>query len=239
MNEGFRGHLEECLKHLGARFADRFPKGSKGAAEARRPMAEFCGVNIHTATGWLYRSDHLPQGEEYIKVMCFLELNGYRVIESEKLPQRCRNFARLIGYGLIETQAAAEMLSYNATSSLFKVLRGEVGVSAEVEGKLWDFWRARKDKLDDVIEKATVKYRLNFQTGVRQSPVSQAEIPTTTNCPRDGVVDIMQGLLRLLDSGILQNLSDADWDALSNSKSMILRLSSHMSTLSARLVRPV
>ncbi|OHA89758.1 MAG: hypothetical protein A3C70_00665 [Candidatus Zambryskibacteria bacterium RIFCSPHIGHO2_02_FULL_43_14] len=244
VNDNFRGHLEECLKHLTVRLLEAYPKGSKSAAKARQPMAEFCGVQIHAITGWLYRSDHLPRGEKYIKLLCFLEINGYKVIEFERLSQKCRNFARLIGFGLITSQQAAEMLGYSGvspTSTLFEMLRGNERASSKVEEKLWDMWKVRKDKLDETIEKVTEKYRLNFSKVSNQSLMSMSENLVATNnngCPRDGVVDIMQGLLRLLDSGVLQDLSDTDWTALRGSSSMILRLSSHLSTLSARLVRP-
>jgi len=100
-----------------------------------------------------------------------------------------------------------------------------------------------KDKLDEAIEKATKKYGLNFSKVSHQQTASaqteRSDAPNTSNCPRDGVVDIMHGLLKLLDSGVLQELTVAEWVALRESGSTtILRLSSHLSTLSARLVEP-
>lgn len=43
-HEVFRGHLEECLRHLGTSLASSVPKGSRGAAQAKKPLADFCGV---------------------------------------------------------------------------------------------------------------------------------------------------------------------------------------------------
>lgn len=238
----FRGYMAECLKHMGGRFLEVYPKGNKRAAEAKRPMAKFCGVSVDTVTGWLYRNDHLPRGEQYIRLMCFLELNGYKVIEAERLQQKLHNFIRLIGFGLISVTEAVEILGYNDPSVLFALLRGDRGASDEVGQKLWDMWRARKDQLDEAVEKASEEFRLNFSKAIvspRPTPTTEESIPSGgNNCPKDGVVDIMQGLLRLLDSGALSNLTDADWVTLRNSSGMILRLSSHLSTISAKLVSP-
>lgn len=241
VNDGFRGHVEECVRHLSARFLDAFPKGSKLSTERKRPIAEFCGVNIHAVDGWFFRGNHLPRGEHHLKLLCFLDLNGYKVIEFEGMPLKCKNFAKLIGYGLIKSEDAIEMLGYTQTSELFRALRGDVGLSKDREEKIWDMWKVRKDKLDEAVEEALHRFRLSFSKKRNQEVVeSRAVVPSTPNtshCPRDGVVDIMQGLLKLLDSGVLQDLTDTDWDALRNSSSTVLRLSSHLSTLSAKLVK--
>ncbi|MBI2086588.1 MAG: hypothetical protein HYT69_00190 [Candidatus Zambryskibacteria bacterium] len=240
MNDNFRGHLEECIKHFAARFSESFPKGSKEAAEAKRPIAKFCGVSVATVTRWLYHANSLPKGEENIKLMHFLDLNGYKVIELERVPQKCRNFAKLIGFSLITSQQATDMLGYTQTSSLFQLLRGNREASDDRDQKLWDMWKVRKDKLDEAVEKAVQRFRLNFSPASEHStvPTETLVTPNFNNYPKDGVIDIMQGLLRFLDGGVLQDLSDADWVALRNSSSVVLRLSSHLSTLSARLVKP-
>ena len=243
MSEGFRGHLEESVRHLAARFLEVYQKGSREVTEAKQPMAEFCGVGIHTITRWLYHEGRLPKGDEAIKLMCFLEINGYKVIEFERAPQNCRNFAKLIGFGLITSQEATKMIGYTKISSLYKLLRGDHGTHDDREQKLWDMWKVRKDKLDEAIEKSVEKYRLDFSKQPRQPQLVEkiGITPISSDnhgCPRDGVIDIMQGLLRILDGGVLQDLSNAEWEALRPSSSMILRLSSHLSTLSAKLVRP-
>ena len=125
MSEIFRGHVEECLKHLGLKLYQGIPRGSRGASEAKRPIADFCGVTVDTTTRWLNDPKHLPVGEVYIRLMCFLSVNGYRVLELERMKPKVRNFARLIGFGLVTSQEAAEMLNYSQISTLFQVLRGD------------------------------------------------------------------------------------------------------------------
>lgn len=240
MSEIFRGHVEECLRHLGLKLYQGISKGSRGAAEAKRPMADFCRVTVDTTTRWLNDPRHLPVGEVYIRLVCFLSINGYKVLELERMKPKVRNFARLIGFGLVTSQEAAEMLNYSQVSTLFQVLRGDHGATEGRGEKMWDMWQVRKDKLDKVVEDATEKYRLSFLNPPIQPDVlssTSSEVRVTTGCPRDGVINIMQGLLSLLDAGTLQNPTDADWVALRGSSGTILRLSSHLSTLSAQLVK--
>lgn len=243
MNDSFRGHLQECIRHFAARFTEAYPKGSRESAERKRPIAEFCGVNIHTVTDWFFRADNVPVGDRYLKLLCFLDLNGYKVIEFERFSLKCKNFTRLIGFGVIKSEDAAVMLGYSNVSELFRVLRGISGSSKDREEKMWDMWKVRKDELDAKIEEAAAKYRLRFTPSQSSFPATrepQRDLHSSPQraCPKDGVVDVMKGLLKLLNSGVFDNLSDADWAAVRESGGTILELSSHLSTLSARLVKP-
>ncbi len=187
----------------------------------------------------------MPRGEQYYKLLCFLDLNGYKVIELEGMAIRCKNFTLLIGFGVLTSKDATEMLGYTQISELYRALRGDTGLSKDRERKMWDLWQARKDKLDEAVEEAGKRFRLNFSRARETQSIgvveSKVAMPATTKPPdylRDGAVDIMEGLLKMLDSGVLLDLTDADWAALRNSSSTVLRLSSHLSTLSAKLVKP-
>ncbi len=245
MKEVFRGHLDECIQHLSELFLQTYPRGSKEAATAKRPMAKFCKVTIDSVTRWLYRTASLPVGEARIRLMCFLEVNGYRVLEMERMSVRHRNFAMLIGYGLLDADKAAEMLGYGHTSLLYQIFRGDHGPSEDKDQKMWDIWKGRKDQLDEAMEQAGKKFRIPLAGPENHGPIHQeppastsANSPASSGCPRDGVVNIMEGLLKFLDSGVLENLTPEDWVTLRKSGSTVLRLSSHLSTLSAKLVKP-
>lgn len=103
----FRGHFDECLKHLGKSIFALVRRCSEEATLAKKPVADFCGVQICSVSRWL-RGTVLPIGEQYIKLMCYLDLVGYRVIELERMPKGRRYFAELIGFGLISSKQAAE-----------------------------------------------------------------------------------------------------------------------------------
>jgi hypothetical protein len=240
VNEVYRGYLEECLRHLSVRFSQSIPRGTRGASAAKKPVADFCGVTIDTVTRWLNNSKHLPVGEQYIKLMCFLDLQGYKVLELERMKPKFRNFAMLIGYGLITSEQATEMLGYSNPSTFYQLLRGDHGAGDEKERKMWDMWKARKDELDDAIEKARTRFRLDLSPSLGGGQAASPEKPAAEkkSCPSDGLIEIMHGLVMMLDSGILNDLSDRQWAELREAGgNTILRLSSHLSSLSARLVK--
>ena len=145
--EIFRGHLEECFDHYIETLSFIAPKGTRGSPEAKRPLVGFCGVTISTVTRW-FNQKILPIGEILIKLTCFLQLLGYRVIEFERLPQIRRNFAELIGFGLLSGQEACQLLGYKKSNSLYLVLQGKEGMSQEKKEKMWEVWKKRRVELE-------------------------------------------------------------------------------------------
>ncbi len=230
-NEVFRGHFDECLQHLGAYFESMIKGGSRGAAQAKKPIADFCGVSVSTVVRWLYDNNSSPVGEARIKLMSYLDMIGYVVIELEKMPKYQRNFAELIGYGLITAEKAVELLGYGSTSTLYQVLQGHHGASGDKEQKMWDMWKARKDELVLRKEESQELYSLDASLKIR----SRAEDAKPAILPvrQMAVVKIMEGLLLLLEEGPLSESNNAD---LQRSADTILRLSAHMSTLSSQLI---
>lgn len=230
-HEVFRGHLEECFRHLGTSLTSSVPKGSRGVTLAKQPVAEFCGVTIRSITRWLHNTESFPIGETLIKLMCYLDMVGYRVIELERMPKVRRNFAELVGYGLLTSDQAAEFLGYASTSTLYQVLQGHHGASADKDQKMWDAWKVRKEELVFKKEKSQELYRLDIPFKIR--PKAEDSKPAISASRQTAVVNIMKGLLSLLEEGALSESSFAD---LQRSADTILRLSAHLSALSSRLI---
>ena len=87
--EVFREHFEECLRHFANRFNAKHPPGKKGLPRIRKPIADFCGVGDSAVQAWLSEDQgKSPVGEAEVRLKCFLDLNGYRIIELERLPRR-------------------------------------------------------------------------------------------------------------------------------------------------------
>lgn len=232
-HEVFRGHLEECLWHLGTSLASSVPKGSRGAAQAKKPLADFCGVTIDSVTRWFHGTGSFPIGEPLIKLMCYLDMVGYRVIELERIPKVRRNFAELIGYGLLTSNQAAELLGYSSTSTLYQVLQGHHGASEDKDQKMWDAWKERKEELQQKKEKSQELYRLDIPLKVRP----KAELLRQVSAIRlKAVVSIMEGLLALLEEDSFEKLSDGGLADLKTSVDTVLRLSAHLSALISRLI---
>ena len=237
-SEVFRGHLEECLRHLGASIAERFPKQAREAAQAKKPIANFCGVTIKSATLWL-KDNSLPTGETLIKLMCYLDTIGYRIIELERIPKEQRNFAELIGFGILSAREAAELVGYDKPSRLYELFRRNVGIGKEKKQKIWDLWKEKKDVLELKKEQTQKLYwsetllaapkELQHQLAL----ATKEAIPTKQQAPphKATVVSIMEGLLSLLEESPGDTLAD-----LQGFTEVVLRLSASLNLLSSRLI---
>jgi len=152
--EPFRGHLVECFKDYVSELQKEHPPGSKTAGKAKEPMARFCGVITHTVQRWFL--GHLPIGDLQFKLMCFLERQGYVIIELERLPQAQRGLVELIGYGLIGIEEASKLLQYANTSTLSAVLQGKQGCIGHRQDLMWKIWKERHEELERVKHGGTV-----------------------------------------------------------------------------------
>jgi len=198
----FRGHLDECLRYLGRIFNAQIAKRSKNVSKARQPMADFCGVSSETVKIWLDGNSALPIGEPHIKLMFYLDMLGYKVIELERMKKPRRNFAALIGFGLLSIEQAIQLVGYAKTSPLFKVLRGEENTSKGKESKMWNIWKEKKDSLERAMNEARVKYALPIKLIEERIPVTiqgaGPEIEIGAASRNSALVDIISGLSALL-----------------------------------------
>lgn len=241
LQEVFRGHLYECLKHLAERFNRVMPKGKHGAVSAKNPMAEFCGVAVNSVTRWFDGSERAPVGETSLKLMCFLDTNGYRVIELERMARPHRKFAELIGFGLISAQEAIVLLGYVRCRNLYRVLKGEKEPGKDKEAKMWSSWKERKEELEQRKRLSREKFRLAFldvqpeKESVAEPASPVAHVATHVSWQKVAT-GLMESLLALFDEGLLNNPSDEELVALQKiAGNTVLQLSMHLSELSSRL----
>ena len=83
--EVYREHLDECFRHFARRLLQKAPRGSKDSTKSRKPIVDFCEVCDTTVVDWVNAESLMPTGENRIKLMCFLDLNAYRVFALERL----------------------------------------------------------------------------------------------------------------------------------------------------------
>lgn len=224
--EVFRGHLDECFKHYCVKANFHATRGSNRAAEAKRPMAEFCGVEVSSVTRWI-RGGGFPLGDVMLKLMCFLDVIGYRVIELEKMSKYRRGFAELIGYGLLSGDEAAKATGYSHTSTLFQIFLGNGNPSKGKEELMWNMWKQRREEL----EKKKVECQKLYASPSRSQPKTDDVRQKLTSTPpsNKALVNIMEGLLELLK----ESSPDEDFG---DSVDTVLQLSAKMSSLSSRLI---
>lgn len=229
--EVFRGHMEECVRHFGKEIAAS-TNGWREAAKLKRPGTDFCGVTIDTMNRW-FNGGPLPVGETLIKLMSYLDLIGYRVIEFERMPKGRRNFAELVGYGLMSGKQASELLGYASPSTFYAVMQGAHEASADKDHKMWDTWKERKEELQSHKEKALRLCSLDALTKhSTMAEMSKAPERQTHASRQSATISIMNGLLALLEQS-----SDDDLTDLRQSADTVLRLSARLSDLSSRLLK--
>jgi hypothetical protein len=241
--EVFRDHFEDCLMHFANRFNAKMPQGKKGLVEARKPIADFCGASDATVRSWLSDCERrLPMGGLELKLKCFLDLNGYRIIEFERLPKVIRNFAELIGFGILSIEEAGEVLGFSKCSTLYPILsqKGrDTGISKVKESKMFDIWKERKGELEHKKKEALKHYRLDFLNQASSPAMSQPLLfPTkggTAAVRRSAVLTILEGLLALLE-GSFDELSESELaDLKEHYDGNILQLATRLSDLSSKL----
>lgn len=226
--EIFRGHLDECVKHLSERVIQRWPEGGKGAAKAKKPMAVFCGVGVKTVADWLRPPFRTPNGETYFKFICYLDLMGYRVIELENTPKTHRNFLELIGYGLLTGAEASRTVGYSEPSDCYRALRGTNGISSKKEEVMWALWKEKKNQLAEKKVAST-----DLRIALHQETAFAAETPIVPAKGKQAVLSIMDGLVELLDGGALNQLTNEE---IAGSERTIVRLTAHMNRINSRIV---
>ncbi|MES3004524.1 MAG: hypothetical protein V4690_00255 [Patescibacteria group bacterium] len=243
--EVFRGHFNECFIHMKERFEATSAPRSKNRLKPLKPLMDFCGVEENTVRNWLRKEDPNICGELYVRVTCFLDLNGYKVIEFERCDKGIRNFVELIAYRVISVEDALNILHMPRISGLFAMFRGDRGVSSERHAKMWDFWKSTRNEIFQKKKMAAEKYRLSFLSRSKEvdKPIEEmvramAEPTSSIESRRTATMYIMYGLRSLLDEGILKNLSAEELGDLSHEDVLcVSSLSAHFSTLASDIVR--
>ncbi len=228
--EIFRGHFEECLNHFNLIIASRAPKHTREATQIKRIMADFCGVDLRCIDRWL-RCKNPHGGAQYFRVMCYLDMVGYRVIELERMPKVLRNIAELISFGIISADETVELLQYSQKSQLFAVIRGDYGISQEKEQRAWNIWKQRREDLEKKKEQVLREiYRLDVSPKVyaKAGQASVAAMPMA-------IVKIMEGLLALLENEYFQG-PESSFAEIRQSIDTVLKLSARLNELSSRLI---
>ncbi len=244
--EVFRGHWDQCFDHFVDRFIRSAPRNAKGSQKAKEPIAAFCGVKSHTITRWIYEQGVKPVGDVALKLMCFLDIQGYRIIELERKKPLFRGLLELIGYGILSAQKVAMELGYTEASRVYGMLRGDFDPTGEKKEKILKVWAHGREELGRVKEERRKEFHLNLpsdgsvsshRSSLRTVPVALHD--NDFNPHEQAGISVMQGLLALFEAGLFSDLSNGNANRLQRaSGKAILRLSSYLSALSSKLMTP-
>ena len=245
--EVLRDHFDECFEHFIRAFNVAFPPMARHRLKsAAMPIVEFCDVDTATVGVWLTPNPSRKTnivGLSRLKLYCFLDLQGYRIIEFERLSATFRNLAEIIGYGIESPDNVASEIGFAHTSEIYAAMRGDRGVSQDREEKMWSYWKSRRELLEQKKKDAQRKFVIEFPGQIQveeqsvakviRMPESQSQIAVR----RRATLQIMEGLVLLLDEGVLESLNEKELQELDSAAQMcITKLSAHMSVLNMRLI---
>lgn len=246
-DEVMRGHVEECLEHLQKRFNSKIKRRSPGRLEALKPLIDFCQISQATASKLMDidKDPDPPKGRILIKLICYLNFHGYRVIEFERTQPVLRNFAELIGYGVLSADEAFRLVGYHDSQQIYQVIWEREGLSKEKEAKIWEIWKGRRDELEQKKRNAFKDYNLQilFKTDssvdyVEQQALLPLDLAGGDVSRRLALINILKGTLGLFDSGLFNDLSSNEINDLKQYGRMIHRLNIHLSNLSLKINAP-
>ena len=244
--EIFREHFEECIEHLARLFNSKFPGGKKDRYTPVKKMMDFCGIMAEgTIRRWFLSPKNPPVGVVALKLMCYLDLNGYRVIEFERMPRNLRNLSELLGYSVITAEKVSDLLNCKQVSNVFGICRSDRGLSRDKEGKLWEICKENRDELERKKKDAFKNSRLDFLFATPSTPevieqqvLAMSEPQGSISSRRSATICIMRGLLGLLDEGLFQELSENDMSLLEQRDVILIAdLSAKFSTINSYLMR--
>jgi hypothetical protein len=236
----YRGHFDECLRHFKKRFHAVVPKGSKGAADQKKPFAEFCSVGVPTITRWL-GGDETPLGAPRLMCMFWLEINGYHVIELSRMKKVLRNFAELIAFRVITSQAATEIVGFSKVTSLYQVFYGQVGTSEAKETRMYESWKEHRQVLAELKERAVALYTFNSPAQKLHQTVPRQDSPATLETTpkivaRPPVVSMMDALNAMFAEKPPSNLSPDEVLVLREYGGSITELFANLNDLNWKLL---
>lgn len=240
-----RGHITECLEHFKRRFNTKINRGARGRIEALQPLADFCGVSTSTISRMMDggKETNPPQGIILIKLTCYLDFHGYRVIEFERMSTVLRNFAELIGYEVLPFDEIYKSIGYSEPSKIYRVIWGNEGFSKEKETRMWEIWKEYRDQLEQKKLRAFENYGLKILfkpdesvESIKQQVLLPLDLANSETSRRLALLHILKGALGFFDGGLFDNLSSDEISSLNQSSGhTINRLAIHLSSLSLKL----
>ncbi len=241
--EIFREHFEECLRHFGKTFSANYPPGSRNRCKLLKPLIDFCGVGRQTAQKWIDDMG-IPRGELMMKLSCYLDLNGYRIIELERMPRVIRGVLELIGFSILSANDMAVALGYEV-QSLYDIFLREAGTSQEKEAMMFELWKGKKTELEtknheafESIHLARVSRATSESEVIGQQVLSLMKSGEDISARRNATLAIIRGLRLLLDEGLFSNLTSKEISGISNDERLdVLQLLNHFTALSSKLIQ--
>jgi len=225
--EVFRGHFEECLEHLAKCFRNKFPKGSKGVFDACKPIAEFCKADPKTVKSWMESNGEKVTGEKKIRLLCFLGMVGYYVLEVRDLGQTKENLLKIVAHDVLTAKQVADFCGYCNEQAIYRILLNGVGTSSRGDQLMCELQVNKRHELAQKESEAKSSLKLDF-------PLTEAFLQRNVS----SVMSIATGLLSMLET---EEFGEVFVSSLTNlppaEKKVILKLSDVFDKFSTVIAR--
>jgi hypothetical protein len=147
--------------------------------DSLKKLCDFIGISKESIRDWT-KSDSKPKGMNLIKLRYYLEHQGYKITELEKMPRETYELGWLIAFGKIDLKQTAERLGYggNMTDELVRLVRiGRLPVKRmETIGAIL---LENKESLADLKKPEKLSGDLNKEREESVSAISDAELNET------------------------------------------------------------
>lgn len=233
---GFRGYVEDCLQHFATTVTMENPENTRRIVQLRKHIAKFCGVCEDTVISWI-RTSTSPTGSGWVKLACYLDTIGYKVIELERSPKELKCCVELIGLGLSTAEKLAKDMSYSKTHTLYSVLKKKRAASPEKRTIMWNVWKEKREEIEKRKERVRKEVHAIESSQDTRKKAAPKKMATVLSGQSRAAINIMKGLLALLESGTLDELATSNEPTLRKAAGeTIMRISAHLNRLNSKLV---
>ena len=242
--EIYRGHFDECMVHLSRSIDSHYPKFTKETATPRIPIADFCAITEKSVARWINGENEGPVGLVRIKMMCFLEMVGYKIIGISRMKQGPRGLLELIGYSLMPIEEALKVVGYKKAQAIYKILSGTEKATDDKEQAMWSLWLNRREELEKKKAELFALYGAPISALLTSEPSDQLVIkgekfsfePKKYKGTHDNVIGLARVLLDLLNGENFAEIPAGSLRGFLEASDIVLALSGKLSSLSARLI---
>jgi len=154
----------DCLR----RYLATLNSGDEDCVQAKRSLMKFVGLeNPRILSSWL-KGEFKPIGLKLVKVRYFLENQGFKLFELEKLDRKIYELGKLIAFEKLDLSQVCQELGYRP-KSLFEILHGKK--------------RSSEDKLTRINQILKKFAKESKEPGEVPSPSPKAEPPVVKAAP--------------------------------------------------------
>lgn len=253
---GFRGHIGDCLEDFGLKMNLLGRQKDLPNCEMFAPMAEFCRAHINSVNRWV-RDKNVPIGDNLYRVVSYLLLQGYTVIEVDRAPESFRCVIEMLGYGMMTVAQVAERLSLKKPQNVNRILWRKSGATEDKKQAIKTLWLEKREELGQL--RAELRQRYAIQLPALDAKITALPrtrgpakkrgrsvervipvVPTARIIPDDDlgmqIISVLEPMYLIFQDPRLVNPSAETLQSLRSAEPLIRALTSQLGSLLAKFI---